>query len=667
MSDNSDDILIEVRDALKEAANFETDNRENALDDLAFLDGDQWPTATKREREDEGRPCLTFNRLPTYVDQVVGDHRQARIAIHAVPVGRAAEDQQKIPAVGGDARFTLAEVYDGILTSIQSTPEALFARTHAFEQMVNAGFGAFRVNTRYVGDSFDAELVLEQIFNPFTVYLPPAAVLRGPQHADWGIVTEIVTAAAFKSQFGDDAVASDIEVDALGDDRGRWYTETGVRIAEFFKRDRVQDELLALSDGRIVFASDVQPVLDELAAAGIQVVNHRRTVRHKMRWYKVSGAKVLQGPVDWPGRYVPLIPSFGKVINREGKPSLRGLIRNAKDAQRMYNYHRSAEVEAVALAPKAPYVADVQAIAKYKNLWESANTTNLSVLPYDSHEGSVPAPQRQPPALPSSGFGQQVASAAEDMKATTGLHDASLGARSNETSGKAIQLRQQEGDVGSFAFHDNFARAMEYAGLVLVDLIPHVYTGERVVRLGLEGDREAWVKVNQQVRDEQSGAMITVADLGAARFGVRVTTGPAYTTQRAQAVDAMIELFRSVPKLGEIASDILARNMDWPGADELAERITRTLPPQLTAPGGDDGPPQPPAPSPAEQMQAQVAELELQARGAEAEAKIAEANATLAQFQPPQAPGAPLDPAALDQHIRQVVAEALQQVMGAGA
>jgi len=661
---SEEDLLREIRDRFKEAAEFEADNREQALEDLAFLDGEQWAEAVKKEREAEARPCLTFNRLPTYVDQVVGDHRQARIAIHAVPV-EVDEGAAKVPEIDGESSFDLSQVYNGLLTSIQSTPEALRARTHAFEQMVACGFGAFRINTRYLPDSFDTELVLEQIFNPFTVYLDPNAVLQGPEKADWALVTEVLRERDFKRQFGADAAPSDVEASALGDDRGRWYAGDGVRVAEYWVRERAKDTLLELSDGRIVYQSEVEKVLDELAAAGIGVVRSRPTARYRMRWYKVSGTKVLQGPVDWPGKYVPIIPCYGKLINREGRPSVRGLIRNAKDAQRMFNYSRSAEVEAVALAPKAPFVAEINTIAKFRDLWESANRRAISVLPWDSHGKTLPAPTRQPPALPSAGFAQQVASAAEDLKATTGLYDASLGARSNETSGRAIQLRQQEGDVGTFAFHDNFARAMEYAGLVLIDLIPHVYTGERVVRLGLEGDREAWVRVNQQVRDEETGQVVSVGNLAAGRFNVRVTTGPAYTTQRQQAVDSMMELFRTAPKLGEIASDILARNMDWPGADELAERLKRTLPPELTAPGGQDQPP--PQPTPEQLAELRIVQLELQAKETKAQADIAKAQADIAEAQAKteQLRGAgPIDQAALDEHIRAVVMQTLQAALG---
>ena len=170
------------------------------------------------------------------------------------------------------------------------------------------------------------------------------------------------------------------------------------------------------------------------------------------------------------------------------------------------------------------------------------------------------------------------------MKSVIGMHDASLGARSNEQSGRAILARQREGDVSTFHFIDNLNKAIQHAGKIILDLIPHVYSGERVVRVLGEDDKAENVQVNQQipmmqngqpVMDEMGQPKARIYDLTKGKYDLVVRSGPSFTTRREEAATQMMELLRVYPDAAPIIGDIFAKHLDWPGADEIAKRLEK--------------------------------------------------------------------------------------------
>jgi hypothetical protein len=298
----------------------------------------------------------------------------------------------------------------------------------------------------------------------------------------------------------------------------------------------------------------------------------------------MSGAEVLD-EVDWPGCYIPIIPVYGDEFDIKGKRYFRSLINPAKDAQRQFNYWRTTATELVALAPKVPWIGPEGAFDVDKR-WATANTESHAYLEYS--KSAPAAPQRIPlDSGVAAGALQEALSASDDMKAIMGLYDASLGARSNETSGRAIMARQREGDVATFHFIDNMARAIRHTGRVLIDLIPHVYTGQRMVRvLGEDGKAETR-PLNQpyEHRDEKTGQVVAaIHDLSAGKYDVTVTTGPSFTTRREEAAFQMTEMIRALPASAPVLGKHLAKNLDWPGADEIAEELEQMtsgqMPPQ---------------------------------------------------------------------------------------
>ncbi|ODT85703.1 portal protein [Phenylobacterium sp. SCN 70-31] len=567
MSD--DTILEEAREAFRLAADAEAENRREALDDLRFARlGEQWTPEVLQQRAREGRPILTINRLPAFIRQVVNDARLNKPAIAVHPVDDAADPET-------------AEVFNGLIRHIEQSSDATVAYDTALDFAVTSGVGYFRINTRYAADDgFDQELAVERVANPFSVYGDPESTAADSADWDTAFVVESLPRTAFAARWAGAQATDwgDGEAWALGRN-GRPEAGERVRVAEYWRRERVSRTILALSDGRAIEEAAYAAQKAMFDALGVTVVGRpRQAASHKVTQRIVSGAEVLE-TVDWAGRFIPIVPVYGEELMVDGRRRLRSLVRDAKDPQRMFNYWRTASTELVALAPKAPFIGRKGAFDSDAEKWASANTRSHAFLEYDGPEPPIRLPFSGTPV----GALQEALNASDDMKSIMGLYDASLGARSNETSGRAIMARQREGDVSTFHYIDNLNRAIRHAGRILIDLIPKVYATARVVRvLGPDGAARG-VPLTGGGKGDGGAALKAVGriyDLGVGRYDLTVRAGPSFTSRREEAANQMIELIRAYPAAAPLIGDLLARNLDWPGADEIAQRLAAMLPPQ---------------------------------------------------------------------------------------
>jgi hypothetical protein len=332
---------------------------------------------------------------------------------------------------------------------------------------------------------------------------------------------------------------------------------------------------------------------------------------------KINGYEILEQK-EWAGKWIPVIRVIGNEFEVDGRIYISGLVRNAKDAQRMYNYWVSQEAEMLALAPKAPFIGYGGQFEGYEDKWKTANTNNwpyLEVNPdvTDGQGAVLPLPQRAQPPMASSGLLQAKAGASEDIKSTTGQYNASLGMGSNERSGKAILARQREGDVGTFHYGDNLTRAVRHVARQLVDLIPKIYDTQRIARIIGEDGETKMVKINpdqpqpvNKIVNEQGIVIEKIYNPGVGKYDVVATTGPGYATKRQEALEAMAQLLQGNPQLWSVAGDLFVKNMDWPGAQEMSKRFAKTIDPKFLEDGDED-----PA--------LQAAQQQIQAMGAEME------------------------------------------------
>jgi len=570
-----DSILEEATEAFALAAETEHENRQASLEDIRFARlNDHWPEKVRKMRELEGRPCLTIPMLPPVIRQVVNDARQNKPSIVVHPVDSASDPET-------------AEIMNGLIRNIEQSSDAEVAYDTALDFAVTGGFGYFRINTRYATDSsFEQDLVIERVANPFSIYGDPHSTAADSSDWNTSFVVDTMPRDDFKRRWkGADAVdwnASDY--DGL---QSPWRDGEQVMVAEYWKREEVKRQIVALSNGDVVDLKRFEANLAQYQAMEVSVIGRPRDVpSHKVTQYIMTGAEVLE-TVDWAGKYIPIIPVYGEELFVDGKRHISGIVRSSKDVQRMFNYWRSTSTELVALAPKAPYIGRKGIFDYDAAKWATANTETHAFIEYDGAE----APQRQPFAGIPAGVLQEAMNASDDIKRITGIYDASLGAKSNETSGKAIMARQREGDVSTFHYIDNLSRAIRHAGRILIDLIPKVYSTERIVRvLGPNGEQERVplkkpVTVTKKGDNGEMESIERVFDLSVGQYDLTVKVGPSFTSQREEAATQMIELIRAYPAAAPLIGDLLARNLDWPGADEIADRLKAMLPPQARGDG----------------------------------------------------------------------------------
>jgi len=571
------DILADARERFSLAHAAESENRRNALEDLKFARmGEQWPDAIKRARESEGRPCLTINRMPAFARQIVNDARQNRPAIKVRPADSNADPKT-------------ADIYNGLIRNIEQTSNAEVAYDTALESAVYGGFGYFRIRADYAhDDTFDLDILIERVANPFTVYGDPAS--QAADASDWrfGFVTDLVPLAEFKARYGKDAETAGWSSD--GDDKNQlWHEDDAVRVAEYWDRSEVKRRIVLLSSGLVIEAKQFLANQAMWDAVGVSVVGEREVLGYKVTQYLLTGAEVLDTKA-WSGQYIPIVPVYGDEVNVEGKRYFRGIVRDARDAQVMYNFWRTSSTELVALAPKAPWIGPKGSFDSDLGRWQTAHSKSHPFLEYDPQPGAPP-PQRQPFAGVPAGAIQEALSSSDDLKSIIGIYDAGLGARSNETSGKAILARQREGDVSTFHYIDNLSRAIRYAGRVLLDLIPAVYDKPRMVRILGEDGAPKTVPVNgvqgpggQLIPAERAREMdphAHVYELARGKYDLVVEAGPSFSTRRDEASTFLLETIRANPATAPLLMDVIAKNMDFPEAETVARRFQAMLPPQI--------------------------------------------------------------------------------------
>lgn len=557
----SEAILKEARKRLKMSIDAEADNRKAALDDLEFVSGEQWPEAARKARGD--RPCLTINRMPSFVRQVVNEQRKTRPAIDVIPADSKA------------AKPT-ADVIQGLVRHIERTSRSQIAYDTAFEYAVSCGFGHFRVTTKYCDDEvMDQDITIERIENPFTVYRDPLS--KEPDHSDdrYTFVTEMVDAETFEDKYG--FAPSKFADVSTGDNAPDWYDDDNCRVAEYWRVTIEESEINVLRSGERITGKLTKDQIKQLSILD-PVVKTRKVERKKVEQYILTYDRVIRVS-EWAGRYIPICTVVGGEVNINGRRKLTSLVRDAKEPARIYNYWTSAETEVVALQPKAPWIAPAGSFEGHEHEWARANTENLAYLEFEPQPSGGP-PQRQFfPGVPQ-GIREGRMAAAEDIKAVTGLYDASLGARSNETSGVAIRERQREGDTATYHYIDNMSRAIEQCGRVIIDLIPHIYDTPRAVRILGPDNEEQVVAINQLFIDPKTGQEY-MHDLQLGKYDVAVKVGPSFESRRQEMTEAMIELASRNPQIMQIAGDLVLKNMDWPESEKIAERMAKMLPPQL--------------------------------------------------------------------------------------
>ena len=558
-SGDFDDRIEQAKKFLQLANEADSTNRSEALEDLRFGAGDQWPVEIQNSRTLEARPCLTINKIDPSVRQITNQIRQQR-------------PRMKCHGMNSQSDKKLADIITGIFRHIEVQSDADQAYDNANDFQVRMGWGYWRVTTDYIADdSFDQEIYIKQITNPFTVYFDPNSVMPDGSDAEECMITEIIPKSAFRQMYPN-AQESNFTLRGTGDSDANWVMKEDIRIAEYFYTVRTKTTLYMLSDGSKVFKDEYEEM------PGIEILDKRETVKKEIHWVKMTAMEILEDGI-WPGKYIPVVPVYGQQLIVDSKRKRFGLIRQAKDPQRMYNYWYTSMTESIALAPKAKWLLAEGQDEVHEQEWAQANTKAFPVLRYkmkDIEGIPAPVPTRIQPEPPPAGVMGAMAVIDQDLKSVLGVFDPNQIPTGN-ISGKALNGQQQQIDLTNYHYYDNFTRSLRWTGKIILDLIPQVYDTERVLRIIGDDGKPDLITLNERKVNEM-GVVEVLNDVTVGEYDVVMDTGPGYNSKRQEAVDSMMSLLGADPTLMQTAGDLIFRNMDFPGSDVIADRMAAANP-----------------------------------------------------------------------------------------
>lgn len=612
-------------EALKEyERDFERErtNIDEAYEDLKFRRGrqeDQWSPEALAQRAN--RPCHTINLLPKFIRQVTGDMRKMRPSIKVVPVDSKGDPET-------------AEVNSGLFRYIENRSFAKHVYTTAADSQVCCGIGHLQVLTEYASTTtFNQEIRIGGVEDGVGVLWDADSVMPTREDAKHCFVPMDMTRAAFKDRW------PDAKADGFDTQRGStfttWISDDYIRVVTYWRKDPIKRTLALMPDGSIqdltekVKAESKANVRKFMQAAKAQGIRVEERDSFKVCRYLLTMGEILE-EYEWKGMHIPIVPVIGEEIRIAREVYRHGIVRYARDLQRMVNYYASAETEVVALQPKAPWIVTKAMVEKYYDQWENANNDNMPFLEYDVDPKAPGArPERVQPPVASQAIQEGSIKAAEDMKAVIGIYDAALGAKSNETSGIAIQRRDAQSDTGTFVYLDNFNMAIQRTAQIVLDLIPHIYDAQRMIQIIGDDGKPALKEINKPTVVDGINKIMHDVTVGA--YDVVMEQGPGYATKRQEAAESMTEFIRAFPQAAPLIGDIFAKVQDWPHHEEIGERLEEALPPAIKSklqseraqaeqkPGEPPPPPTPEQQQAAEaaQMQAAGAKLELEEKAAQ--------------------------------------------------
>ncbi len=557
---NEREFLDLAAKRLKREIDADSANRQNAVEDLKFLNGEQWDPAEEQRRKMRGRPVLKTNELPKYVNQVVGDMRHNRARVKVRPVDSKAD-------------VNIAKIRSGLIANIEYLSNAEAIYDYAGEMATSCGYGAWRALTRYTDENpFLQEIYLERIRNPFLVYMDSSAKSEVYADARYGFVLEKVTREEFEERFpGKEAPGDPIKV-GKGVGQEIWFEQDAFFIADYYVVESETRSMVLTEDGQIWERKEFEERLAEwlegeeakaelqalaIAMPQMQMGDGRpvAALPREMGATAEMGAKPPSSPLPSAAsagsiasisERAPISPlpspsptpppsltvaeerdiEFPKVrhyaitadqiLNGPNDVPgrfipiilLRGPERNIEGKTYVRSLIRDAKdpqrllnfwvTDAAEIVDMIPKAPWIGTARQFEGYEQDYAAANAENFPFLKYniDSGAPPPTRVGPGAPPVAVFEQIGQAKQAIRDTIGMFGSDIGDRGPELSGKAILQRQKPGDIGTFAFIDNLSRAIAHSGRVINEMIPEVYDTQRDVRIRNTDDTETFVPVN---------------------------------------------------------------------------------------------------------------------------------------------------------------------------
>ncbi len=614
--------------------------------DINFTYFDQWEDIRRRGKQSP-TPDLEINFTKKYVEHVIGTFRKNKMS---VKVSGRTIYSRPIPVHNMKKTLTQAEVVEGIMRDIEIRSDAPMAYARGGQHAVEGGFGWFHIDVvQDKDDPFSDEVKIKHVKDKYSVLMDPSAEMPDFSDANWGIISRKMNIHDFKARypgFQTDLGSGTISTFGIGSHSnfsGWMRDDESVRVMDYYWKEpmtRVAIQLFNEQNGEelVVWEDDVKEVIDELGDDGFEEVKRMKVKTHKVKYCRMTAMDLLVEPLDWPGMMIPLVPVFGRQIEEGNITHYMSLTNGAKDPQRMVNVFASSSMEKIATEPRGKWIAPASTIAGQEHRWNNAD--DETVLLYNPTDEGLKPERIEGAKIPTADL--TMFGLAKDMFSDViGMPEASLGEKSNETSGKAISNRQEASSNNTAEFMDNLAYAVKGVGNVCTDLIPNVYGDKKVTRIILDTGNEAMVSLARTIEDKESGKTMRVADLKLQRYTTVVSVTNASISQNDQFIEMIVSMAKGNPQMLQMYMDMIIEAGGFPNGKAMADRARRAIPRHLlTEEETQDMPPEQPSPeAQAAQVDMEKKNLELQGESEQLDAKgvildkeirLAEAKTTLA-------------------------------------
>ena len=574
-NDKDKKIIEEALERFKQAEEAENEFRQQFLEDLDFVSNEQWDPLAKQQRTSSSRPCFTIDHINPALRQIVNEERQNRPSIQVDPTG-------------GGATIDVANVLAGMIRHIEQDSSADAAYDSAGWYAAAGGIGYLRVAAEYCAeDSFDQKLSILGVADPMTVFFDPNSVQPDGSDAEWAFIIDTMTKEEFEHKYPESKMLEDMKQGRGWQDYStnspEWLDKDSIRIAEYFYKDYVRKTLYKVLDNLTGEVTDttvrppeslLTPAADSVAR--LMILKERPTFEVEVKWCLLTSEEVLKSST-FEGKHIPVVPVYGERYFVDGKLFRCGAVYRAKDAQKAINFTTSLQIEIIDLNAKAPYIGAVGQFDSMEKQWGSANRMNYAFLEYNAMDVNgtpVGPPQRNAVEAPIQAVAATKGSAVEDIRSIFGVTDLAQQAQQSEISGVAILARKQQQSVSNYHYYDNLVRSVKQIGKILVDTIPAYYDTPRMVRIIKPNDQQELVAINQM----HKGKML---DLSVGKYDIVVQTGPSYATRRQEMVESGISLIEAYPQAAPLIADLLADQMDFEGAKQMAKRLRAAVPPEI--------------------------------------------------------------------------------------
>ena len=605
LADGDEKILLEAKNRFQEGLEWEAYARDRWLSDYKFVHGDnvngfQWPDKVRQDRDRLAKPWLTINKVRQHCMIIKNDAKKNKPRMAARPVA-------------GEASYRSSLAYNAIFRGIEKASRAQEVYTVATDHMVEGGWGYFRIVSEYERfDSDEQQIYIRPINDPLSVILDYTIQQPDGSDAEWCIIYKDYPKSEFDRMNPNyRGLASDRTI-LEGGNTQSWYSTQSVRVAEYFRRKHTPDTLLTYEykGKKQTFLKSSIPA-EILAALRDKVpLRQRPTDRVEIEWFMIMGDQITKR-TTFPGKYIPIVRVVAEeyvINNRVDRP---GHVRALRDPQRMYNYWATAATEYTAIQTKTPWLAAKEAIEGEVDLYANSNQENPAVLPFRAfmEDGvtPIPKPERVQPPMSAPAYLAGMQQSLQDMMLVSGQYQSMTGEPSNERSGKAINERQRQGDTATYHYIDGLARAIRFAGVVIMDMLPFVYDTKRVLyalqpdgsTLNLTVDPTLDKHYQEEKQQDNSAAQAVLNPLRG-QYEVEADIGPDWGTKREETFNALSIIMTQAPGIASMVGDLLLKSADFDLADEAAERLRRAVPPYILGVG----------PTPQEQqLQQQIAAL----------------------------------------------------------